>query len=276
MKPLIVITTAAISFTAVASFRPIHNASDYNQVIPNPEHEVGRIPAIGFDDSTGEFVDGGGGSFTPPTAPEVDVTPPVAPEPEDPSAVTINCGCAIPWFKSYDDVPMSNECFSPTSARKKMGNFNYGEDLFVDAYGDFWPNASLAEFIVTYNLEGETPAVTKIKLETYSSSQDVTQAVADKGIYAFDAPNLETVTPSCNVYVVDPASIVLRFLKEFATGGHQPGQPIVCTRKSFGYYAFSSGSGVTMSNYLKIPRFGHYTSDRSCSSSNDTWWYGFY
>lgn len=275
MKPLLVITTAAISFTAVASFRPIHNPADYNQVIANPDHEVGRIPAIGFDDSTGEFLDGGQ-SFNPPTAPDVDVTPPEPTDPDlgDPSSIAINCGCAVPWFKSYGDGPMSNDCFSPLRARNVVSSFGYGEELFEESFGDFWPNTSLAEFIVTYNLEGASPVVTNVKLSTYSSQTDVTQGVADKGIYAIEAPDLEVAAPTCNVYVVDPASFVKRFLREYTSGGHSPGQPTVCDGKQWGYYAFTSASGVTMSNYKSNPRYGYMTRDMSCAGSNTDKWYG--
>ena len=204
MKPLLVITTAAISFTAVASFRPIHNADDYNQVIANPDHESSRVPPIGWDDSTGEFLDGGQ-SFNPPTTPEVDVNPdeeiPVATE------VKINCGCALPLLASDGSVePIRGECFDPKRTKDSMTS-TLGLNYYLDSYGDFWPDSNNVEFIATFNTEGDSPTVTKIELFDYESRSDRTTEIAALNIFAFKAPLLDVSSPSCEVQLVSPARV---------------------------------------------------------------------
>lgn len=271
MKPLVVLTTAAISFTAVASFRPIHNAADYNQVIANPDHEVGRIPAIGFDDSTGEFVDGGGGEFTPPTAPEVDVTPPGEPEPENPATVSINCGCAMPWVKSYGEAyPRQSRCFDPSYAKERMSAYTRNDNWFYDSYGDFWPDSEV-EFITTYNLEGETPVVTKIEIQSVFSKEDVTQAVKELGIFAFKEPDMSTANPSCDVVLVNPASFVKQHIDSWYVSGGGQGAPMTCYRSRYRFYYFSAGAEPNMTNFTSVsPRFNYEQLDTDCAKEYNT------
>ncbi len=246
MKPLIVITTAAISFTAVASFRPIHKAADYNQVIPNPEHEVGRIPAIGFDDSTGEFADGGGGSFTPPTAPEVDVSPPVDPEPEEPTAMTIDCGCAQPWLKSYGREHPENMCWQPEISRSRVKNITGSDTKFDTFYGDFWPQSDVS-FYTTYNLEGETPVITKVEAKTAFEKVDITSKIAELNLFAFEAPDLDVNPPTCKVVLVNPGSFVRRYINSQYES--RPGQGTFCSSSQFEYTGFAAGTEPNTSNY---------------------------
>jgi len=184
MKPLIGLAAAAISISAVAGFRPIHKAADYNQVIENADHQSQRVPPIGYDDSTGEW--GGdwndNGQFVPPTQPGVDLIPPPEPEPEI-TEYTINCGCSKVLTQADGGVnPINGACFKPERARGSMGTA-----YFNGSYGNFWLDGDV-EFIATFNIEGDSPAITKIDISNGSEQKTVTSDIVNLGLFAFEPP----------------------------------------------------------------------------------------
>ena len=210
MKRMLILSM--VSVTCFASLKGPHDSASYNRVIKNAQHEINRVNAIGFDDSTGVFSNGSEtGSNTPPGAPVVDLIEseptPQQPEPEpEPTEVTLNCGCAKVWRQSDGLGPTS--CFNPKRAKAGMDAVKSG--FWARSYGTFWPNVDSIEFVGTYNIEGSTPVLTNIEARHSGGRLNVTDHIKNLGVFAFTKPNMDVANKSCSVTLINPARTYTR------------------------------------------------------------------
>ncbi|WP_434721238.1 hypothetical protein [Vibrio parahaemolyticus] len=199
------IALAVSAPSVIASIKAPHNAGSYNKVIKVPSH-MNQTSAVGLDDTLGSRNISDETIVELPTVPDDPVGDFEIPKPgedEDEAVdITINCGCA--------SVNVARgACFSPKRAKSAMDSKASG--YFSSSYGSYWPNSSNIDFLVTYNLE--TKGITKIAITDHSKIYNLTDEIANAGLFEISGPVTSTATPSCRVSLTRAAFADMGYYK---------------------------------------------------------------